>query len=168
MVCLRVVSLLSLLCILGVGCSRRPADMPPVYPCSITVVDNARPIEGAQVILEPLEGTLTVSVNGRTDASGVAVIRSNRLGAQYAENGAPAGTYRVLVTKQPKWSGEKTPDEVLTMNMSQSTAYVTAYNAAIKSLPREVPLSLSEKRTQTLEVVASGGGKLTVDVSAFK
>jgi hypothetical protein len=120
------------------------------------------------VILEPVEGTLTVAVNGRTDAGGVAVIRSNRIGAQYVEEGAPAGSYRVLVTKQPKWPGEKTPDEVLAMNMTESTAYVTAYNAAIKTLPREVPLALSQNQAQTLEVVAATGGALTIDVSTVK
>lgn len=155
-----------LLATLAAGCSRRPADMPPLYPCTVTVINAGTPIADVQIILEPVAGSQTVTVTGKTDATGVATIRSQRLGAAYVETGAPAGSFHVSALKPPKWDGEKTADQCLAMSPEEQKAYVAAYNEAMDKLPREVPVSLAGSDRQPLDVVAGSGGSLTIDVAS--
>jgi hypothetical protein len=88
-----------LLLISGCGTSNLPKDLPRLYPCEITVIQDGKPLEDAIVTLEftdssrPENGQLWFPM-GATDSDGKAVVRSN---AQY--DGAPIGTYKVLVSK---------------------------------------------------------------------
>jgi len=91
-----IISLLSLSVSL-LGCSGRPAGMPALYPCKITVTQEDVPLADATVIMsnvsDPTLGDAW-SAMGRTDSDGVAVIQTN---GQYP--GAPAGTYKIIVEK---------------------------------------------------------------------
>jgi len=86
------------LCILS-GCEqkKRPDGMPALFPCSITVTQKDQPLEGALVRLMPESGSFEWTIGGKSDASGVAKITTH---GEYA--GAPAGTFKVLVSKIEK------------------------------------------------------------------
>jgi len=79
------------------GCSkqRRPDGMPPIYPCTIVITQEGKPLADASVRLYSNEVMFYVS--GTTDASGSAVIRTH---GEFP--GAPEATYKVVVSKEEK------------------------------------------------------------------
>jgi len=83
------------LCLIS-GCKQkpRPDGFPDLYPCTITITQEGKPLEGADVRLMPESGTALWITAGKTNASGVAKLSTH---ADYV--GAPAGTYKVLVSK---------------------------------------------------------------------
>ena len=78
------------------GCSKeqRPAGLPPLFPCKIMITQGNKPLEGALVQLVPESGTFQWTISGKTDSSGVA-----KLSTHAKFSGAPAGTFKVLVSK---------------------------------------------------------------------
>jgi len=100
---------LLLLAVLLVGCSDRPADMPPLFPCNITVTQDGVALEGASVRMVNSDSAVgnAWTPSGTTDAGGVARMMTN---AQYA--GAAAGKYRITVEKfetEPSKLGPQPP-----------------------------------------------------------
>lgn len=83
------------LCILS-GCKQqpRPAGLPTLYPCEITITQENQPLEEADVRLLLENGTTEWVTSGKTNARGVA-----KLSTQAHFAGAPAGTFKVLVSK---------------------------------------------------------------------
>ena len=83
------------LCILS-GCKqqKRPEGFPALFPCTVTVTQENKPLEGASVRLLPESGSFEWIIAGTTDASGTAKIFTH---ADFA--GAPAGTFKVLISK---------------------------------------------------------------------
>lgn len=69
-----------------------PDDLPELVPYSVKVTYKGANVEGADVLFAPTSGQYSAA--GRTDASGVAVMKTN---GQY--EGVPVAEYRVSVTK---------------------------------------------------------------------
>ena len=88
-------TLMLALCLLS-GCQekKRPDGLPELFPCVITITQGGQPLNGARVFLVSESGNSEWTVSGNTDASGKAKISTH---ANYA--GAPAGTFKVLVSK---------------------------------------------------------------------
>lgn len=91
---------LACVCAVAVGCSKgpkKPADLPTLYPTTITVVyDDGTPVDGATVALRPAGGGSSQwNVTGVTDAQGKLVCKTNG-----NWDGAPAGSYEAMVTKE--------------------------------------------------------------------
>lgn len=80
--------------IVAAGCQDLPVpdDLPPLLPVTILVMQDAQPLSEATVVLASPD--FHWSVGGVTDAAGVAVLWTS---GRY--RGAPAGSYRVTVTK---------------------------------------------------------------------
>ena len=78
------------------GCfgPKQPDDLPKLYPCKISVIQDGQPLEGATVLLRPLDGNLRFSMGGKTDQKGIAVIK---LDGQWT--GAPEGEFHVSISK---------------------------------------------------------------------
>ena len=79
------------------GCKsdHRPAGLPKLMPCEITVIDvDGTPLTGAGVTLEAVDNDIPWAAIGTTDENGVASIAVNN---QY--KGAPAGKYKVVLNK---------------------------------------------------------------------
>ena len=129
------------------GCSNRPSGMPALHPCSITVTQDGTPLTDASVVLVNISDTdkgQAWAPMGKTDSSGVAVMRTN---AQY--NGAAAGKYRIIVEKtetEPSklgppppadtpeyevWSGKNANE-----NLAQFTLVETVYSSS--KAPHEI------------------------------
>jgi len=86
------------LIVASIGCTQgpqRPADLPDLTPCTITVTHNGSPVEGADVLLSPKSGKFSAA--GTTDASGKAVMKTN---ATY--EGVAPGEYMATVKKLEK------------------------------------------------------------------
>ena len=77
------------------GCSaqKTPDGMPALYPCTILLTMDGRPLDEASVTLHPMEQS-GYSAGGTTNASGAVEIMT---GGQY--RGVPVGQYKVTVTK---------------------------------------------------------------------
>ena len=88
------------LCAIVCGCSKgpkKPADLPKLNPTSATVTyDDGTPIENATVaLLSSDTGGRTWNLTGVTDATGKIIFKTDG-----NWDGAPAGEYRVIVTKE--------------------------------------------------------------------
>ena len=87
---------LSIALLFQAGCSSddgRPADMPPLFPVSVTITQGGNPLEGATVTLLSVTPATYGEASGITDASGTTRIFT------YGYSGAPAGEYVVTVEK---------------------------------------------------------------------
>ena len=89
------------------GCSRQrvPADLPKLYPATVSITQDGKPLEGATIIFFGSDpASLKWGVAGCTDASGKAVMATNGM-----YKGAPVGNYQVTVTKNESTQQEKAP-----------------------------------------------------------
>lgn len=96
-------------CLIGCQPNNRPADLPALYPCTITIVQEGVPLSGASISLVRIDTDTSVPSNsssesnwiptGATNQSGTAVIYTN---ARYV--GSPLGRFKVIVEK--KQAGE--------------------------------------------------------------
>ena len=92
-----IIILVVLVAILVVGCSKqlKPDGFPSLYPVSVMVVQNGRPLEGALVSLHGTEDSpLKWGVFAETDSNGKAIFVTH--GKFY---GAPEGEYLITVEK---------------------------------------------------------------------
>ncbi|MDR0337995.1 MAG: carboxypeptidase-like regulatory domain-containing protein [Planctomycetaceae bacterium] len=80
--------------LLGCNHSRRPAGLPVLHPCAITVTQNGEPVADVSVQLVSKEESVW-SVTGTTDTSGNAVLVTF---GQF--RGAPVGDYKVVLSKR--------------------------------------------------------------------
>jgi len=91
-----LISFLFLAILLYTGCSRndgRPADMPKLYPVTISIIQDGQPLDGATVTLIAKTPS-TYGTASATTVAGTAKIRT------YGYDGVPAGDYTVLVEKR--------------------------------------------------------------------
>lgn len=81
--------------VVGCGGPKKPADLPELYPVKITVMQDGQPLEGASVQLNDPSLAVRFVMGGKTDAKGVAEIKTD---AQFA--GAPVGKFKVTISKE--------------------------------------------------------------------
>ena len=87
------------------GCSRvpRPDDLPVLYPCQLTIIQDGKPLEKAGVTFHSNDSTFKWTVGGTTDSRGVVTILTH---AQFP--GAPAGEYKIVVNKTESYQERPT------------------------------------------------------------
>jgi hypothetical protein len=78
------------------GCNgqKLPPGMPKLYPASITVMQDGKPLAGAEIVVINTDPSTNWSAGGGTDKNGVVKLRTM---GQY--DGAPVGKYKVGVRK---------------------------------------------------------------------
>jgi hypothetical protein len=77
------------------GCgSRGLPGMPKLYPASLTVFQDGKPLENASVVLINVDTSSTWSAGGQTNSDGVVQLQTM---GQF--QGIPEGTYSVAVSK---------------------------------------------------------------------
>jgi hypothetical protein len=78
----------------GCGDTSRPKDLPKLYPCTITITQEGKPLIGATVEFIPADAAnakfRAVSTTGEDGSVNMST---------YGFAGAPAGKYKVIVTK---------------------------------------------------------------------
>lgn len=77
------------------GCSGEGSDRVPVYPVSGTVTQNGEPVPDAQVAFVPVGEGKTATGNTASDGT-------YELTTYAAGDGAPAGNYKVRITKMAR------------------------------------------------------------------
>lgn len=91
------------------GCFRSgPADLPRLYPCSITVQQEGKPLEQAVVQLVAADGSQKWHPLGSSDPQGTARMNTNGV-----YPGAPAGTYKIVVSKVQQSESKLGPEPPL-------------------------------------------------------
>jgi hypothetical protein len=152
--------LMVLVCISGCSGEKRPDGLPTLYPAaSIKVVQDGQPLEDAIVSLRPDDKSMKWGVGGRTNAQGVAQLWTH---GKY--KGAPAGTFKVIVTKNVN-AGEKEYLEAMNRNDTnaaeaikvQSFSCVEDKFGTESQTPLTVEITSSSK---TLEVNAGPAVKI--------
>jgi hypothetical protein len=76
------------------GCGGKASDLPKLAPVAGTVTLDGKPLAKAMVAFIPTGSTRGTGANGHTDNAG-----KYELAARSGEKGAPAGEYRVAITK---------------------------------------------------------------------
>ena len=93
----RIVFCVLILLLIQSGCRgpQKPEGMPPLYPCSITIIQDDAPLVGAIVSLISQTGDGKWSSSAQTDEKGVAKLIT------YGQfQGSPEGNYHVTVSKR--------------------------------------------------------------------
>ncbi|MDO4588148.1 MAG: hypothetical protein Q4C95_12795 [Planctomycetia bacterium] len=103
--------------LLAVGCGRKakPSDLPTLYPCEITVIQDEKPLSDALVTIMPLNGDLRFTIGGKTNAEGKT---KPMLDGEW--EGVPQGEYLVAISKiitpdLPEPSNETSMEERIQM-----------------------------------------------------
>jgi hypothetical protein len=144
------------------GCQRQPEGMPEVVPCTITVLKNGEPFEGADVSLHKPEGNGTLSMMAFTNSQGVAKIYTHL--ATYKESGVPVGTYKVTVDKPVKLIQA---DEHPEFTPKQHKAYKAELEAENEKL-RIIPKKLTQPSTTPFEIIVeSKGGECMIELKDY-
>jgi len=90
--------------VIGCGGSKTPPDLPKLYPCKITVIQDNKPLEDAIIFVRHDSG---FSFAGRTDAKGVAVIK-----ADGRWPGVPEGEHVITISKIVKPTDLPAPESM--------------------------------------------------------
>jgi len=143
----RIIIPLVLAVISVAGCTRddgRPKDLPPLFPCEITITQGGTPLAGATVALESSGGSTNYIPSGITEESGKAVLST------YGFKGAPAGKYKVTVRKTVVEDITQVVDSYGDMVDSPGTEYRTVESqfSRADTTPHELEITGDKKPTQ--------------------
>ncbi|MDR0609361.1 MAG: carboxypeptidase-like regulatory domain-containing protein [Planctomycetaceae bacterium] len=137
--------------IAGCGDKSRPSDLPPLYPCTVTITQDGKAIEEAMVMFEPVD-----SADVKYSAAAVTGADGNALMKTYGFEGVPVGKYKVVVTKIISEAAE--------YKLNESTGKEEAINSkryrliepqftSAKTTPHEIEITGKEKNiTKTFDV----------------
>ncbi|MCL2304374.1 MAG: hypothetical protein FWC43_03425 [Planctomycetaceae bacterium] len=136
--------------------------MPPLFSCEITITHEGSPLEGADLRLLSKDGITNWIIGGRTNASGVAKIVTH---AQF--DGAPAGTYKVLVAKGVM-APSKFPEPGPGASAEEVSAHVDNLKSEIRPTIQHVKPEFDDAaQTPHSITVTKGKNKATFDVGAL-
>jgi len=141
--------------------------MPKTAPCTIAVLQDGQPLAGVWVSLRNEEVSGALTINGTTNASGVALIKT--AWGNYEVKGAPVGVSKVTVVKFFDIPGTVTEAETEHWTQAQVERYEHEQKALADKL-RIIPVVLSSPSLTPLTVTVEPriGGTLTVDINEYK
>ena len=146
----RCLYLLAFSLLLFPGCSdtSRPSDLPPLFPCTVSVTQGGVPLAGVFVELVSLDSQ-KYRASASTDEGGRATMTT------YGYPGAPAGKYKIIVRKSIE------DDIVMGKDVYGADAIVSSnrYNVV------EPLYGQTDQTPHEVEVVSSSKGtEVTIDV----
>ena len=140
--------------------------MPDLYKTTIVVTQNGAPLADAALSLQSDDPSLKWAVGGKTDASGVCVVKTTY--ANFSAPGSPEGTFKVQLRKDPEpTKPELTADDMASMDRSEIDKYNALRDAEIKSLPKVVPADLTSAQTTPVSVSVPADKEKAIDVAEF-
>jgi len=141
-----------ILVVFMIGCSSQklPDGMPKLYPLTLTITQEGKPLPEASVSMYSADGSSSWAPGGMTKADGMLVVFTH---GKYA--GVPAGKYKVtvdcLVSDVPR------PKEATMEEIVEHGKKYPAY--------RIVPLQYTDRKTTPLEIdVVKGTSRLSIDI----
>ena len=146
-VCASLISLLAVTLLTGCGGQPRPADLPPLYACTVTVTQDGKPLGEAVVRLESPDPAFKWAVFAQLDASG-----SGKVFTQGLYPGAPEGDYKVVISKEETVAEEIGPAVVRQGEFGEEThtpTRMTVYSLVEKEYTdaETTPLSITIGKT---------------------
>lgn len=121
-----------------IGCSgeKRPEGLPKLYPCTITVLQEGKPLENASIDLIMKNGFCKWPIAGTTDSAGVAELRTYGL-----YKGVPSGTFSVSIEKrepESKLEQQFDPSRKTAPKPIKVFSYVDQKYTNVKTTPLEI------------------------------
>lgn len=132
------------------GDDGRPADLPPLFPVTITVTQGGEALAGAHVEMMPQDSPdHPYRASATTDESGKAIMKT------YGFPGAPAGNHKIIVRKSIAENIVYGTDAVGRQIVLSSDSYVVVQKnfSDEKTTPHKIEVAASRK-----------GSQLTIDV----
>ena len=145
-----IASLLTIPFIIGCGGdSSRPKDLPPLFPCVVTITQDGQPLGGATVSFDPVDtGNAKYQASSITDDTGKAVATT------YGFEGVPAGKYKVCVRKTLVEPGKQIRDGYGDLVDAPGTEYRTV----------DPKYSYADSTPHEIEIVGKGTPPASFDV----
>ena len=145
--------LISILLLSGAGCSEKvPAGFPKLFPCTLTIIQENKPLAGADVLLYSKDNSCKWMVGGQTDESGNVVLHTH---GKYA--GVPKGSWVVTVIR------EVNSDPAAAQKMEQADD-AAAPEIGKNKIISVVDLKYKDRSTSPLEITIEGKTSKTLDV----
>lgn len=122
------------------GCKKdnRPEDLPPLFPCVVTITQEGVPLEGAAVSFAAVDGSnAKYRAVGTTNAEGKATMKT------YSFEGSPTGKFKVAVRKLVVEEGATTTNsdgEEVASNRKEYQAVEQKFIDA-KTTPHEIEIT---------------------------
>ncbi|MDR0609303.1 MAG: hypothetical protein LBG58_04280 [Planctomycetaceae bacterium] len=161
-----IVVLIVLPFILNIGCSKHPKGFPKLYPCSIALTKNGKPLHNVCVLLknETVQGTWGIS--GTTDISGTAIIVTS-LG-EYIGKGIPNGEYIVSLDEIIHPPNGKTKEEIGKLPEEELYKYIAEEAKMIDAL-RIIPKEFSDSNKSPLKIAvkANSNNKIIINLDDY-
>ncbi|NLX96157.1 MAG: carboxypeptidase regulatory-like domain-containing protein [Rhodopirellula sp.] len=137
--------ILGFLALLLIGCGGSGGDLPPLQPVSGTVILDGQPLKGAAVEFVPIGTTSGTGASASTGPDGKFALKCQ------GRDGAPAGEYRVVISKEVMPDGSDPPPDVM-----------PAESGAQQMLPPEYS---DYEQTTIKKTVAEGGGTIDIELT---
>jgi hypothetical protein len=148
---------------LGADGCRKPAKMPKLVPCQITVTDGGNPVAGARISMADESSSESWAINGITDSAGVAKMSTTY--TNYTASGVPQGIFKVAIDKEPP----NLPSQNVTdgMNEQQADAAMKKWEEDVDKL-RIIPKKLIFVSTTPVTLEVKEKGNLKIDIADYK
>jgi hypothetical protein len=150
----------------GCGGVPVPQNFPATSPCQIKITNGTFPLVGVVVNLFPDAPLPNIVVEGTTNSSGIAVLRTRQ--GDYSKDGVPNGEYairfiEVIDTGIPPLP----PAEEMNITSKRLENRQKEIDSKTDSL-RIIPKKLASITTTLLKITVSGETSLEIDVSTYK
>jgi hypothetical protein len=150
----------------GCGGIPVPQNFPATSPCQIKITNGTSPLAGVVVTLFPDAPFPNIVVEGITNSSGIALIRTKH--GDYSKEGVPNGEYKIrLIEVIDTGIPPLTSNEEINMTSQQLEARQKEIDSKTDSL-RIIPKKLASITTTSLKLTVSGETSLEIDVSTYK
>jgi hypothetical protein len=143
----------ALIAIVFTGCGKndsRPKDLPPLHPCTVTITQDGKPLDGAVVQFAAVDAeNKKYQASSMTDAEGHVVMKT------YGFDGVPAGKYKVCVWKTvvEGVTSHQNSDGEMVDTVGTEYKTVEPQYADAKTTPHEIEITGKEKKVeQTFDV----------------
>ncbi len=153
-----LIPVLLLTVFVGCGKEKRPEGLPDLYPFSVKILQDGAPLEGANVTLITDDSALMRwPCGGNTDANGVAKLNT------YGFDGAPAGKFRVTVTKTETSGGPQSDEEAAKLMQEGGVNTSTSFDLVdpVYKNQDKTPLAVEVVASKTATVAEFDVGEST-------
>ncbi|MDR0705339.1 MAG: hypothetical protein LBF88_10175 [Planctomycetaceae bacterium] len=147
-----IVSIILLVCFSIAGCKQRlPEGMPPLYPCTITLIQDGKPLDLASVSFYASDTENFWALAGTSNDQGVIEMTTN---GPY--KGVPAGVYKITV--------EKVKSEDIDVNRYCMVSLVDPQFGKRETTPIQIEIKPSKKKgvnDQTIDLGKENKKRMT-------
>jgi len=148
------------------GCTRQPADMPKLYPCTITVLNNGQPLPNAEVHLAKENETMALFLFGKVGGNGKANIGTHY--GRVVKTGVPEGEFKVAINQNIVLETYDPTVDTANIHNPRVVEYLKKLEEELER-KRDVPKVLTDFATTPLTITIEPGksNQLTVDITEY-